>query len=63
MSYTVELPETKPISEALAWAKNNCRSYITNTGHFSKNPFEVSVVYTFYFSEAKDATWFTVRWL
>jgi hypothetical protein len=64
---TVTLPYD-PVWTALAWAKENCPSYITNesvnTTRLKSIPGgwvnDSSIVY--YFSEGKDAMWFALRW-
>jgi len=64
---TVTLPYD-PDWKALAWAKEHCLSYITNKAGPAKMK-SVSggwvnanhdIVY--YFSDEKDAMWFTLRW-
>jgi len=64
---TVTLPYD-PNWKALAWAKEYCSSYITNKASNTTRLKPVSggwvndssIVY--YFSDEKDAMWFTLRW-
>jgi hypothetical protein len=64
---TVTLPYD-PNWKALAWAKENCPSYITNESVNTTRLKKVSggwvpdsnIVY--YFSNEKDAMWFVLRW-
>ena len=44
----------------MTWAKENCPSYISCTGHFKENQEEGFIEY--YFSEEKDMTLFALRW-
>lgn len=62
MIETVQLNinDTKKALEVLAWAKEHCPSYITNTG-FENGDGET--FYTFYFDNPKDSLTFTLRWL
>lgn len=48
-------------NEALAWAKLHTPSYITNVGEWDSDLDEA--VYYFFFSEERDVTAFTLRWL
>ena len=45
---------------AMTWAKENCPSYISCTGHLKENHEEGFIEY--YFSEEKDMTLFALRW-
>jgi hypothetical protein len=59
MTNYVDIIHTPGWYEALDWAKQHCRSYITNEG-FRK---EEDIYYVrFYFSDEKDQIWFTLRW-
>ena len=44
--------------DVLDWAKENCPSYITNTGTVKEH----KIVYSYYFSDEKDALLFSLRW-
>ena len=61
---TVTIPYD-PAWEALAWAKDNCASYITNSS--AENPESFGSFYDryiiYYFSDEKDATMFRLRWM
>jgi len=47
---------------ALSWAKKHCASYITNR-IAPLNPGQLQgVTIDYFFNEAQDATWFTLRW-
>jgi len=57
------------IDQALAWAKENCDSYITNDGYiidvdvFGKPGWMTRETrYRFYFGQEKDAAMFSLRW-
>lgn len=53
-----------PEWRALAWAKNNCPSYITNKLHeFSNSDWKDPSKIDYYFGEASDATFFALRWI
>ena len=50
---------------ALKWAKKNCKSYLYNYGEDVVDQdldLDTVTVYTFYFSDKKDATWFKLKW-
>lgn len=49
------------VNEALTWAREHTPSYMTNLGHW--NDVQNTVIYTFYFSEERDITAFSLRWL
>ena len=59
-AYAVTLPYAKS-HEALAWAKKNAPSYITNTYTYEDDTFEPEVQIKFHFTEEKDAVMFTLR--
>ena len=48
------------ISDMIVWAKDNCPSYITNTGYHVHNTREI--VYIFFISEKKDLVHFLLKW-
>ena len=51
-----------PVWAPLAWAKTHCASYITNRLALMKPDQLQGVEIDYFFSEARDATWFTLRW-
>jgi hypothetical protein len=67
MGMTVTIPYD-PSWKALAWAKENCPSYITNKASNTTRLKQVSggwinascIVY--YFSDERDAVFFSLRW-
>lgn len=52
---------------ALAWAKEHCASYITNSKSDRKGEiisyFSRKVYIDYFFSDEKDATMFALKWL
>lgn len=62
MSHIVTLPYD-PVWRALDWAKKYCPSYITNHVHKDSNSKRNPEYIDYFFSEAKDANWFALRWL
>ena len=63
MSHVVALPYTADW-HALAWAKKNCPSYITNSSepNFLLKPgAEWKIIY--YFAQEEDAAMFALRWV
>ena len=59
MRYTVTLLH-KHDWEPMSWAKENCPSYISNTGFLHEDKNDSSIEY--YFVDEKDAFWFKMRW-
>jgi hypothetical protein len=49
--------------EALAWAKKNCPSYITNDATKITVHIPYVTVINYYFGNEKDAIMFHLRWL
>lgn len=47
------------VDEALAWAKENCPSYITNDGYIDN---EYNARYYFIFGDERDMISFSLRW-
>ena len=63
MSTVVTLPYD-PLWRPVEWAKKNCPSYITNT--MSDKLTELvgdRTPINYYFSDARDATLFALRWM
>lgn len=54
----IAFPGCKNTYEPLEWAKQNCKSYITNDAVQKRGEF----YYRFYFSNEKDKVMFTLRW-
>jgi hypothetical protein len=52
-----------PVWRPLTWAKENCPSYITNDVHKNTGKSGHGVQIDYFFSDEKDATLFTLRWL
>lgn len=57
------------VDQALAWAKKNCDSYITNDARIidvdvAGKPgwITTQALYRFYFGKESDATMFALRW-
>ena len=58
---TITIPYD-PLWKPLNWAKEHCKSYITNDIHCDGyNTFDNSKV-DYFFSNEKDAMWFKLRW-
>jgi hypothetical protein len=61
MSIRVTLPFRQSM-DPLAWAKENCPSYITNDVHMSGyNAFDPTKI-DYFFEDNKDALIFALRW-
>lgn len=58
MSHVVALPYTADW-HALAWAKKNCPSYITNSSASNKDEWQI----LYYFAQEEDAAMFALRWV
>lgn len=66
MITVVTLPHD-PVWTALDWAKENCPSYITNSGRKEERTSIDGLVYVVYmidyhFGDDGDAAWFTLKW-
>jgi hypothetical protein len=60
MRYTVTIPH-KNEWHTVAWAKENCPSYISCTGYLKEDKDQGFIEY--YFSDEKDASVFSLRWI
>lgn len=62
MSRHVTLPYM-PFMEVIAWAKQNCPSYITNDMHCDGYNTYDSTKIDYFFADEEDAIMFALRWL